>query len=284
MAGGGVPTPPKQALPGGGAPEPLLLARNIARSRAFPCEELHELSRQGPDRAPAERPVRAAARARETAAALGAGAGTARRPGREHMPDGARQLSRRGPRARSAAPRATPSGCPADAAHRRPCVHGTAYTGLMPENTVTVRQARAHLADHIDRAGEGVPTVITRNGAPVAAVVPISDFEAPEEAADVMPAREADAVLPRGRRRQEAHRPVGALPSPGRKPPGRLPDRRRRTRRPRRQGGRPAGRPPQSATPRPAPAPRHRRTFPDPPVSAGRTPRTRRSRPGCRAR
>lgn len=68
----------------------------------------------------------------------------------------------------------------------------------MTENTVTVREARAHLADHINRAEEGVPTVITRNGAPVAAVVPISDFEALEEAADVMLAREAEAVLAEG--------------------------------------------------------------------------------------
>ena len=65
----------------------------------------------------------------------------------------------------------------------------------MTEKTVTVREARAHLADHINRAEEGVPTVITRNGAPVAAVVPIADFEALEEAADVMLAREAEAAL-----------------------------------------------------------------------------------------
>jgi hypothetical protein len=38
----------------------------------------------------------------------------------------------------------------------------------MPERTVTVREARAHLADHIDRAEQGTPTVITRNGVPVA--------------------------------------------------------------------------------------------------------------------
>lgn len=73
-----------------------------------------------------------------------------------------------------------------------------AYTRLMAENTVTVREARAHLADHINRAEEGVPTVITRNGAPVAAVVPIAEFEALEEAADVMLAREAEAVLAEG--------------------------------------------------------------------------------------
>ncbi|MEU5701976.1 type II toxin-antitoxin system Phd/YefM family antitoxin [Streptomyces aurantiacus] len=68
----------------------------------------------------------------------------------------------------------------------------------MTENTVTVREARAHLADHINRAEEGTPTVITRNGEPVAAVVPIADFDALEEAADVLLAREAEAVLAQG--------------------------------------------------------------------------------------
>ncbi|MEW2116840.1 type II toxin-antitoxin system Phd/YefM family antitoxin [Streptomyces sp. NPDC005474] len=65
----------------------------------------------------------------------------------------------------------------------------------MTDTTVTVREARAHLAEHINRAEEGTPTVITRNGVPVAAVVPINDFEALEEAADVLLAREAEAVL-----------------------------------------------------------------------------------------
>ncbi|MFF3273331.1 type II toxin-antitoxin system Phd/YefM family antitoxin [Streptomyces chrestomyceticus] len=68
----------------------------------------------------------------------------------------------------------------------------------MAENTVTVREARAHLADHINRAEQGAPTVITRNGVPVAAVVPISDFDALEEAADVLLAKEAEAVLTEG--------------------------------------------------------------------------------------
>ncbi|MFI2240699.1 type II toxin-antitoxin system Phd/YefM family antitoxin [Streptomyces chrestomyceticus] len=68
----------------------------------------------------------------------------------------------------------------------------------MAESTVTVREARAHLADHINRAEQGTPTVITRNGVPVAAVVPISDFDALEEAADVLLAREAEAVLTEG--------------------------------------------------------------------------------------
>ncbi|MDN5381669.1 type II toxin-antitoxin system Phd/YefM family antitoxin [Streptomyces sp. LB8] len=68
----------------------------------------------------------------------------------------------------------------------------------MTEHTVSPWEARAHLADHVNRAEEGVPTVITCNGTQVAAVVPISDFEALEEAADVMLAREAEAVLAEG--------------------------------------------------------------------------------------
>ncbi|MFD3910484.1 type II toxin-antitoxin system Phd/YefM family antitoxin [Streptomyces sp. NPDC058603] len=68
----------------------------------------------------------------------------------------------------------------------------------MAENPVTVREARAHLADHINRAEQGTPTVITRNGAPVAALVPIADFEALEEAADELLAREAEEVLADG--------------------------------------------------------------------------------------
>ncbi|MFH9608064.1 type II toxin-antitoxin system Phd/YefM family antitoxin [Streptomyces sp. NPDC017448] len=66
------------------------------------------------------------------------------------------------------------------------------------DNTVSVREARAHLADHINAAEEGTPTVITRNGEAVAALVPIADFDALEEAADVLLAREAEAVLAEG--------------------------------------------------------------------------------------
>lgn len=73
-----------------------------------------------------------------------------------------------------------------------------AHTGRMAEHTVTVREARAHPAAHIKRAEEGASTVITRNGTPVAAVVPIADFEALEKAADVMLAREAEAVPAEG--------------------------------------------------------------------------------------
>ncbi|QES48598.1 prevent-host-death protein [Streptomyces venezuelae] len=69
---------------------------------------------------------------------------------------------------------------------------------MSDENAVTVREARARLADHINRAEQGAPTVITRNGAPVAAIVPIADFNALEEAADELLAREAEAVLADG--------------------------------------------------------------------------------------
>lgn len=68
----------------------------------------------------------------------------------------------------------------------------------MHGNTATVRDARAHLAKHIDRAEQGTPTVITRSGEPVAAIVSIDDFEALEEAADALLAREADAALAEG--------------------------------------------------------------------------------------
>lgn len=72
------------------------------------------------------------------------------------------------------------------------------HTVIMHENTATVRGARAHLAEHIDRAGQGMPTVITRNSEPVAAIVSIDDFEALEEAADALLAREAEAALAEG--------------------------------------------------------------------------------------
>ncbi|MFR9724770.1 type II toxin-antitoxin system Phd/YefM family antitoxin [Streptomyces sp. MS19] len=68
----------------------------------------------------------------------------------------------------------------------------------MADNTATVREARAHLADHINLAEQGTPTVITRNGVPVAALVPIADFDAVEEAADLLLAREAEAELAAG--------------------------------------------------------------------------------------
>jgi prevent-host-death family protein len=58
-----------------------------------------------------------------------------------------------------------------------------------------VRDARAHFAEVIARAQDGTPTIITRNGQAVAAVVPIEDFNALEDAIDRSFAREADRDL-----------------------------------------------------------------------------------------
>ncbi|MCX5399168.1 type II toxin-antitoxin system Phd/YefM family antitoxin [Streptomyces sp. NBC_00102] len=63
---------------------------------------------------------------------------------------------------------------------------------MTTRRTVSVREACANPSAPIDHAERGEPTVITRDGTPVAAVVPIADFEALEEAADVL---DMEAVL-----------------------------------------------------------------------------------------
>lgn len=63
------------------------------------------------------------------------------------------------------------------------------------QGQLSVRDARAHLAEVITRAQEGTPTIITRNGEAVAAVVPIEDFNALEDAIDRYFASEADRDL-----------------------------------------------------------------------------------------
>jgi prevent-host-death family protein len=63
------------------------------------------------------------------------------------------------------------------------------------ENQLSVRDARAHFAEVIARAQAGTPTVVTRNGQAVAAVVPIEDFNALEDAIDRYFSREADRDL-----------------------------------------------------------------------------------------
>ena len=61
--------------------------------------------------------------------------------------------------------------------------------------SVSVREARANLARLLDHAAEGEPTVITRGGSPVAAIVPIEEYNALEEAADELLARKALQTL-----------------------------------------------------------------------------------------
>jgi prevent-host-death family protein len=78
-----------------------------------------------------------------------------------------------------------------------PRVHNFTYTAAMDDSQrqLSARDARAHFADVITRAQGGTPTVITRNGQAVAAVVPIEDFNALEDAIDRYFAREADRDL-----------------------------------------------------------------------------------------
>jgi prevent-host-death family protein len=63
------------------------------------------------------------------------------------------------------------------------------------ESKMNVRDVRAHFAEVITRAQNGSPTVIMRNGEPVAAVVPIEDFNVLEDAIDRYFSREADRDL-----------------------------------------------------------------------------------------
>lgn len=72
---------------------------------------------------------------------------------------------------------------------------------------VSVRDARARLASLLAQAEEGEPTVITRAGEPVAAVVPMEAFQALEEAADELLAREARQALA-----DEAGEPLATMP------------------------------------------------------------------------
>jgi prevent-host-death family protein len=72
------------------------------------------------------------------------------------------------------------------------------YTEFMADtdsHTATVRDARAHFAALINNAESGLPTVITRNGQPIAALVPIDDFNTLEDAVDEYMAREARRAL-----------------------------------------------------------------------------------------
>jgi prevent-host-death family protein len=63
------------------------------------------------------------------------------------------------------------------------------------DSRMNVRDVRANLAAVLSRAQNGSPTVIMRNGQPVAAVVPIEDFNVLEDAIDRYFSREADRDL-----------------------------------------------------------------------------------------
>ncbi|WP_035848571.1 type II toxin-antitoxin system Phd/YefM family antitoxin [Kitasatospora azatica] len=59
-------------------------------------------------------------------------------------------------------------------------------------DALSIREARAHLAEVVTKAEAGEITVITRKGERVGAVVPIAILDAIEEAADELAAREAE--------------------------------------------------------------------------------------------
>jgi prevent-host-death family protein len=63
------------------------------------------------------------------------------------------------------------------------------------QSQLSVRDARARFAEVVSRAEGGTPTVITRNGRAVAAVVPIEDYNALEDAIDRYFAKQADRDL-----------------------------------------------------------------------------------------
>jgi prevent-host-death family protein len=63
------------------------------------------------------------------------------------------------------------------------------------DTRMNARDVRAHLAEVLTRAQNGSPTVILRNGEPVAAVVPIEDFNVLEDAIDRFFSSEADRDL-----------------------------------------------------------------------------------------
>ncbi|MGW0829999.1 type II toxin-antitoxin system Phd/YefM family antitoxin [Streptomyces prunicolor] len=58
-------------------------------------------------------------------------------------------------------------------------------------DAMNIREARAGFSRLLSKAEAGEATVITRNGTPVAALVPMSEYDALEEAADELLAREA---------------------------------------------------------------------------------------------
>ena len=63
------------------------------------------------------------------------------------------------------------------------------------QSQLSARDARARFAEVVSRAEGGTPTVITRNGRAIAAVVPIEDYNALEDAIDRYFAKQADRDL-----------------------------------------------------------------------------------------
>jgi len=63
------------------------------------------------------------------------------------------------------------------------------------QSQLSARDARARFAEVVSRAEGGTPTIITRHGRAIAAVVPIEDYNALEDAIDRYFAQQADRDL-----------------------------------------------------------------------------------------
>ncbi len=72
------------------------------------------------------------------------------------------------------------------------------YTSVMPK-TVPVREFRSHLADLLDEVADRREHVtITRHGRPSAVVIPINEYEALEETAEILSDDDTLAAIRRG--------------------------------------------------------------------------------------
>lgn len=77
-------------------------------------------------------------------------------------------------------------------------VYAIMYAFLMPK-TVPVRELRSNLSSLLDDVRDRRDHVlVTRNGAPAAALVPIDEYEALEETAEVLSDPDALAALEQG--------------------------------------------------------------------------------------
>lgn len=66
------------------------------------------------------------------------------------------------------------------------CVYNSVYTTLMSK-TVAVRELRSHLADLLDQVADRREHImVTRRGRPAAVLIPIDEYEALEETAEIL--------------------------------------------------------------------------------------------------
>ena len=77
-------------------------------------------------------------------------------------------------------------------------MYAIVYTALMAK-TVPVREFRSNLAQLLsDVADRREHVLVTRNGTPAAALVPVDEYEALEETAEILSDRDALAALEAG--------------------------------------------------------------------------------------